>query len=82
LLAKKHPSLDQRKENLTAMSTVIACKWYSTAEVAEMLGYGLSKTKFLVLSGQIRSVKDGRYRRILPEWVDDYIRRVAEDQVA
>jgi excisionase family DNA binding protein len=82
LLAKKHPSLDQRKENLTAMSTVIARKWYSTAEVAEMLGYGLSKTKFLVLSGQIRSVKDGRYRRILPEWVDDYIRRVAEDQVA
>jgi hypothetical protein len=47
-----------------------------------MLGYGLSKTKFLVLSGQIRSVKDGRYRRILPEWVDDYIRRVAEDQIA
>jgi hypothetical protein len=49
---------------------------------AEMLGYGLTKTKFLVLSGQIRSVKDGRYRRILPEWVDDYIRRVAEDQAA
>ena len=82
LLAKKHPSLDQRKENLIAMSTVIARRWYSTAEVAEMLGYGLSKTKFLVLSGQIRSVKDGRYRRILPEWVDDYIRRIAEDQIA
>jgi hypothetical protein len=30
----------------------------------------------------IVSVKDGRYRRILPEWVDDYIRRVAEDQAA
>jgi len=82
LLAKKHPSLDQRTENLIAMSTVIARRWYSTAEVAEMLGYGLSKTKFLVLSGQIRSVKDGRYRRILPEWVDDYIRRIAEDQIA
>jgi len=82
LLAKKHPSLDQRKENLIAMSTVIARRWYSTAEVAEMLGYGLSKTKFLVLSGQIRSVKDGRYRRILPEWVDDHIRRIAEDQIA
>jgi excisionase family DNA binding protein len=81
-LAKKHPSPDQRKENPTAMSMVIARKWYSTAEVAEMLGYGLTKTKFLVLSGQIRSVKDGRYRRILPEWVDEYIRRVAEDQAA
>ena len=64
------------------MSTVIARKWYSTAEVAEMLGYGLTKTKFLVLSGQIRSVKDGANRRILPEWVDDYIRRWVEEQAA
>src|SRR5262249_55430467 len=64
------------------MIMVVARKGYSGAEVAEMLGYGLSKTKFLVISGQIRSVKDGRYRRILPEWVDDYIRRVAEDQIA
>lgn len=64
------------------MDRVIARKWYSTAEVAEMLGFGLSKTKSLVLSGQIRSVKAGRYRRILPEWVDDYIRRLAEEQAA
>jgi excisionase family DNA binding protein len=64
------------------MDTVIARKWHSTAEVAEMLGYGLSKTKVLVLSGQIRSVKDGRHRRILPEWVDDYIRRLADEQAA
>lgn len=62
------------------MPAVIVRKWYSTAEVAEMLGYGLTKTKFLVLSGQIRSVKDGVYRRILPEWVDDYIRRLVEEQ--
>jgi excisionase family DNA binding protein len=79
---KKQLPPDQWKENPITMSTVIARKWYSTAEVAEMLGYGLTKTKFLVLSGQIRSVKDGRYRRILPEWEDDYIRRVAEDQAA
>ena len=38
-----------------------------------MLGYGLTKTKHLILSGQIRSVKDGGNRRILSEWVDDYI---------
>jgi excisionase family DNA binding protein len=54
-------------------------KWYSTAEVAELLGYGVTKTKFLVLSGQIRSIKDGGSRRILPEWVDDYIRRRVEE---
>ena len=57
-------------------------KWYSTVEVATMLGYGLTKTKYLVLSGQIRSVKDGRSRRILPEWVDDYIRQRVEEQSA
>jgi excisionase family DNA binding protein len=58
----------------------VELKWYTTAQVAEMLGYGLTKTKHLVLSGQIRSVKDGGNRRILPEWVDDYIRRrVKED---
>jgi excisionase family DNA binding protein len=64
------------------MSTIIARKWYSIAEVAEMLGYGVTKTKFLVLSGQIRSIKDGGNRRILPEWVDDYIRRRVEEHAA
>ncbi len=64
------------------MTIPITRKWHSTAEVAEMLGYGLTKTKFLVLSGQIRSVKDGRNRRILPEWVDDYIRCRIEEAAA
>ncbi|MBE1576258.1 excisionase family DNA-binding protein [Amycolatopsis roodepoortensis] len=58
---------------------MITRKWHTVAEVAEMLGYGLSKTKMLVATGQIRSVKDGHNRRILPEWVDQYINdRVAE----
>ena len=33
--------------------------WYTVAEVAVMLRYSLTKTKHLVLSGQIRSIKDG-----------------------
>jgi excisionase family DNA binding protein len=61
---------------------VITPKWYTTAQVAEMLGYGLTKTKYLVVTGQIRSVKDGSRRRILPEWVDEYIRRVVEGDAA
>ena len=61
------------------MTVSVNRKWYSTAEVAEMLGYGLTKTKFLVLSGEIRSVKTGRNRKILPEWVDDYVRRIVEE---
>lgn len=64
------------------MEQITTRKWHTIPGVAEMLGFGLSKTKFLVLSGQIRSVKDGRYRRILPEWVDDYIRRKVEEHVA
>jgi excisionase family DNA binding protein len=61
---------------------VITPKWYTTAQVAEMLGYGLTKTKYLVVTGQIRSVKDGGRRRILPEWVDEYIRGVIAGDVA
>ncbi|MFF0715571.1 excisionase family DNA-binding protein [Streptomyces bauhiniae] len=57
-------------------TTIIQPKWHTTAEVAAMLGFGLSKTKMLILTGEIRSVKVGRNRRILPEWVDDYIEHV------
>jgi|HubBroStandDraft_6_1064221.scaffolds.fasta_scaffold556532_2 excisionase family DNA binding protein len=77
------PCISAREGNRPVPNSVITLKWYSTAEVATMLGYGLTKTKHLVLSGQIRSVKDGGHRKILPEWVDDYIRhKVAEDEVA
>ena len=35
----------------------------------------------LVISGDLRSLKDGRSRRILPEWVEEYVaRRVAESE--
>jgi excisionase family DNA binding protein len=60
-------------------TTVIERKWHTTAEVADMLGFGLSKTKMLVLTGEIRSVKVGRNRRILPAWVDEYVQRVTAD---
>ncbi|MEU1538437.1 excisionase family DNA-binding protein [Actinacidiphila glaucinigra] len=60
-------------------TAVIERKWHTTAEVAGMLGFGLSKTKMLVLTGEIRSVKVGRNRRILPEWVDEYVHRVASE---
>ncbi|MFD6966733.1 excisionase family DNA-binding protein [Streptomyces sp. NPDC059949] len=58
-------------------AVVIQRKWHTTAEVAEMLGFGLSKTKMLVLTGEIRSVKVGRNRRIIPAWVDEYVERIA-----
>jgi excisionase family DNA binding protein len=42
-----------------------------------MLGYGLTKTKMLIITGELRSLKDGRSRRVLPEWVDEYVARRA-----
>ncbi|WP_367043622.1 helix-turn-helix domain-containing protein [Streptomyces sp. Je 1-332] len=66
-------------------TTVIQPKWHTTREVAAMLGYGLSKTKMLVLTGEIRSIKDGGSRRILPRYVDEYVERrarLAEEEAA
>ncbi|MFD4204824.1 excisionase family DNA-binding protein [Micromonospora tulbaghiae] len=57
-------------------------RWHSPAEVAVLLGFGLSKVKMKIATGELRSIKDGKYRRILPEWVDDYIREQVERQEA
>jgi excisionase family DNA binding protein len=54
-------------------------KWHTVGEVAELLGFGLSKTKALIASGAIRSIKDGHHRRVLPQWVDDYIAAKVEE---
>ncbi|MFF5181209.1 excisionase family DNA-binding protein [Micromonospora sp. NPDC000316] len=57
-------------------------RWYSPAEVAVLLGFGISKVKMKIATRELRSIKDGKYRRILPEWVDDYIREQVERQGA
>ena len=57
-------------------------RWYSPAEVAVLLGFGISKVKMKIATGELRSIKDGKYRRVLPEWVDDYIREQVERQEA
>ena len=71
--------MDELSRATPVRARVLTRKWYTVAEVAQMLGYGLSKTKTLVATGQLRSLKDGGHRRILPEWVDEYVaRRVSE----
>ena len=69
--------MDQLSLAVPARARMLAPKWYTVAEVAQMLGYGLSKTKMLVATGQLRSLKDGGHRRVLPEWVDEYVSRRA-----
>ncbi|GAA3637055.1 excisionase family DNA-binding protein [Microlunatus ginsengisoli] len=48
-------------------------RWYTVAQVAELLGYGQTKVRMLIIAGDLRSLKDGRSRRVLPEWVDEYV---------
>ncbi len=58
---------------------LIQRRWHTVAEVAEMLGYGESKVRMLIIQGDLKSLKDGRSRRILPQWVDEFVaRRAAE----
>ena len=64
------------------LTTILVPKWHSPAEVAVLLGFGLSKVKMLIATGELRSIKDGKYRRILPEWVDEYIRDRVEQEAA
>jgi excisionase family DNA binding protein len=49
-------------------------RWYTVSQVAQLLGYGETKVRMLIISGDLRSLKDGRSRRVLPEWVEDYVR--------
>jgi excisionase family DNA binding protein len=52
-------------------------KWYTVAQVARLLGCGETKVRMLIISGDLRSLKDGRSRRVLPEWVEEYVRHRA-----
>lgn len=57
-------------------------KWYTVAQVASLLGYGESRVRMLIIGGDLRSLKDGRSRRILPEWVDEYVQMRASQAEA
>ena len=61
-------------ENL-ATEMIFTPRWYTVAQVAQLLNYGESKVRMLIITGQLRSIKDGRSRRILPEWVEALRRR-------
>jgi excisionase family DNA binding protein len=64
---------------MTDRNVVLMPKWYTTAQVAELLGFGIYKTKMLIATGELCSLKDGKHRRVLPEWVDEYVQRRAEE---
>jgi excisionase family DNA binding protein len=57
----------------SATEMIFTPRWYTVAQVAQLLNYGESKVRMLIITGQLRSIKDGRSRRILPEWVEAYV---------
>lgn len=48
-------------------------------EAARLLGLGRSKTYELVLSGQLRSLKIGRSRKIPKQALDEFVRSRLEE---
>lgn len=58
--------------------TPLMPRWHSVADVARLLGYSETKVRMLIAERRLRSLKDGRARKVLPEWVDEYVARQAE----
>lgn len=66
----------------TSMHPALRPRWFTVREVAQMLEFGETKVRMLIISGELRSLKAGRARRVLPEWVDEYVaRQVARAEV-
>ncbi|MEU6706529.1 helix-turn-helix domain-containing protein [Streptomyces wuyuanensis] len=49
-------------------------------EVAEQLGVGLTTAKALIASGELRSIKIGRSRRVPAEALHEFVRRLDVEQ--
>jgi excisionase family DNA binding protein len=74
--------IPQPRDHDPGPTTVIQPRWLTVRQAAQTLNYSLSKTKMLVATGQLRSIKDGGSRRILPEWVDEYVARKTAQAIA
>ena len=53
---------------------------HPVGEVAEQLGIGLTTAKALIKSGELRSVKIGRSRRVPADALHDFVRRLDNEQ--
>lgn len=53
---------------------------YPVNEVAQQLGVGLTTAKALIKSGELRSVKIGRARRVPSEALHEYVQKLEAEQ--
>jgi excisionase family DNA binding protein len=68
----------ERTMHMSIEGAPLQRRWYTVAEVAEILGYGQSKVRMLILQGDLKSLKDGGSRRVLPEWVEEFVQLRAQ----
>lgn len=53
---------------------------YPITEAAEQLGVGMTTAKSLIRSGELRSVKIGRSRRVPADALREYVQRLEAEQ--
>jgi excisionase family DNA binding protein len=53
---------------------------YPTEEAAEQLGVGLTTVRALIKSGELRSIKIGRARRVPVDALREYVQKLDEQQ--
>ncbi|MGW4752009.1 helix-turn-helix domain-containing protein [Streptomyces chartreusis] len=53
---------------------------YRTAEAAEQLGISVTTTKALISTGELRSIRIGRARRVPDDALREYVRRLDAEQ--
>jgi excisionase family DNA binding protein len=68
----------ERTPHMSIEGAPLQRRWYTVADVAEILGYGQSKVRMLILQGDLKSLKDGGSRRVLPEWVEEFVQLRAQ----
>lgn len=58
----------------------MSARLYTVQEAKNQLSLGLTKTRDLISSGELRSVKIGRARRVPADAIDEYVRRLDAQQ--
>ena len=49
---------------------------YTVEQVAEMLHVGRDKVYYLLRTGQLRSIKIGKLRRISRAWIEEFVEQL------
>jgi len=65
------PSSENHEGGLPPKAMMVTAK-----EVAALLGCSYGEARKRMLEGRIRAIKDGRWMRTRPEWVEEYVAKI------